>query len=275
MIGIVGQGFVGNAIYQNLKSKKTVYTYDLIKHKSNSIKKIVYQQSIIFICLPTPMTEEGECYIGYIEEVVSEINDLKYKNTVVIKSTVTPGTTEYLQKKYKNINIVFNPEFLTEANAINDFKDQNRIILGGKCLALARMYKEILPDALLLKTTPTQAELVKYITNSYLALKVSYANEIYELCEGLKLNYMETIDMAKLDRRLGNSHWNVPGPDGDRGYGGHCFPKDLEAIIGLSKKLNTTNNLLKATKVTNDRVRNSRDWEEMEGRAVINNQSIN
>ena len=110
--------------------------------------------------------------------------------------------------------------------------------------------------------------MIKYFTNSLLATKVSFANEIFEICEKLNLDYDKVIEYSVYDKRIGNSHLNVPGPDGDFGFGGHCFPKDLSALISLTEKLGTTNNVLKSAMKTNNKVRKIRDWENMKGRAV-------
>ena len=110
--------------------------------------------------------------------------------------------------------------------------------------------------------------MVKYLTNTFLSVKVSFANEIYQLCDGLGIDYDKVVEYATYDERLGKSHWNVPGHDGDFGFGGHCFPKDLKALLHLTKKLGTINNVLSATNETNDSVRKNRDWEDMKGRAV-------
>ena len=124
------------------------------------------------------------------------------------------------------------------------------------------------PKAHIIKTDSTHAEMVKYLTNTFLSVKVSFANEIYQLCEGLNIDYDKVVEYATYDNRLGDSHWSVPGHDGDYGFGGHCFPKDLSAIIHLTKELGTLNNVLQATQDTNNEVREDRDWEKMKGRAV-------
>ena len=111
--------------------------------------------------------------------------------------------------------------------------------------------------------------MVKYLTNCFLATKVSFANEMYQICKKLNLDYDKVIEYSTLDSRLGNSHWNVPGHDGDFGYGGHCFPKDMNALLFLTKKLNSINNVLEAAIKTNDILRKNRDWEKMKGRAVL------
>ena len=110
--------------------------------------------------------------------------------------------------------------------------------------------------------------MVKYLTNTFLSVKVSFANEIYQLCDKLNIDYDKVVEYATYDKRLGDSHWSVPGHDGDFGFGGHCFPKDLSALIFLSENLDTISNVLTATRDTNDQVRQNRDWEGMKGRAV-------
>lgn len=276
MIGIIGQGFVGNAIYQKFKNYFDVHTYDLDESKSNDTKENVIHQQYLFLCLPTPMNTDGSCNVDIIERELENI-DLIADNhevvkTVVIKSTISPGTTEKWNKKYEALNIVFNPEFLTEANAVEDFNNQNRIILGGPRPAtteLRRLYSKVFPKAHIIKTDSTHAEMVKYLTNSFLATKVSFANEIYQVCEKLNIDYDKVVEYATLDDRLGKSHWNVPGPDGDFGFGGHCLPKDLSALIYLAMNLDTETNVLNAVEETNDVVRTNRDWENMKGRAVV------
>lgn len=270
-IGIIGQGFVGNAVFQKFKSFFKVYTYDLKKKLCNSsYDELVKNCRIIFVCLPTPMNKDGSCNSSSVKKVLSRLNKLE-KTIVVNKSTVPPGTTEKFNKEFENLQILFNPEFLTERNSIEDFNNQNRIILGGPREAttkLKQIYSTVFPNAYVVKTGSTHAEMIKYFTNSFLATKVSFANEIHELCKTLNLDYDKVVEYAILDSRLGKSHWAVPGPDGDFGFGGHCFPKDLSAIIKMTNDLQTTNNILKSAKKTNDKVRKNRDWEKMKGRAI-------
>ena len=276
MIGIIGQGFVGNAIYQKFKNYFDVHTYDLDESKSNDTKENVIHQQYLFLCLPTPMNTNGSCNVDIIEKELENIDliadNQEIVKTVVIKSTIPPGTTQKWNKKYEALNIVFNPEFLTEANAVEDFSNQNRIILGGPRPAtteLRRLYSKVFPKAHIIKTDSTHAEMVKYLTNSFLATKVSFANEIYQVCEKLNIDYDKVVEYATLDDRLGKSHWNVPGPDGDFGFGGHCLPKDLSALIYLAMNSDTETNVLNAVEETNDVVRTNRDWENMKGRAVV------
>ena len=276
MIGIIGQGFVGNAVYQKFKKYYDVRTYDLDESKSNDSKENVIHQQYVFLCLPTPMNAAGSCNVDIIERELENI-DLIADNheivkTIVIKSTIPPGTTEKWNKKYEALDIVFNPEFLTEANAVSDYENQDRIILGGPRPAstdLKRIFSKVFPKARIIKTHSTYAEMVKYTTNTFLSTKVSFANEIYQICQVVGADYDKVMEYATLDKRLGTSHWQVPGHDGDFGFGGHCFPKDLSALLHLTDKFGTINNVLQATKDTNDEIRKDRDWENMKGRAVV------
>ena len=273
-IGIIGQGFVGTAVNEGLAKHYNIETYDIAKDSTcSSLEELYSKSNIIFLCLPTPMEKDGSCHLGIIEPVLEELNELG-KTIVVVKSTIPPGTTETWNKKYTNIDIVFNPEFLTEANSIEDFKNQNRIIVGGPRPAttkVARVFRKAFPKVPIIKTGSTYAEMVKYVTNTFLATKVSFANEMYEICEYLDIDYDKVIEYAKHDERLGYSHWNVPGPDGDFGYGGHCFPKDVKALISVAMELDSYVKpiMLQATDSKNDKIRNNRDWEQQKGRAVI------
>lgn len=280
-IGIVGQGFVGTAVREGLKQYHNIYTYDKFKPEFSSVNlvNLVKHADIIFVCVPTPMdSKTGVAHTGIVESVVFEIDDicddLGTVPTLIIKSTVPPGTTRYLDNSVKYANVIFSPEFLTEANANEDFKNQTRIVIGHQYNVnisnVIDMFKEAFPKVPIFKSSPEEAEMCKYIANTFLSVKVSYANEIYDLCEALRINYDKSIELAKLDTRLGDSHWMVPGPDGSRGFGGHCFPKDLTALryIATKNKLNT--NVLDAAWKTNIDVREDRDWEAQEGRAVIN-----
>lgn len=273
-IGIIGQGFVGNAIYQKFRNYFDVKTFDLDESKrtTDTLEEVVEASDVVFVCVPTPMKRvDGSCDISIVESVLSQINNVGKDVIVVIKSTIPPTTTEMFNNTFKSITIVFNPEFLTEANAVQDFENQSKIILGGPrkgTTLLKQIYRLVFPSTPIIKTGSTHAEMVKYLTNTFLATKVSFANEIYQVCDKLGLDYDKVVEYATYDERLGKSHWSVPGPDGDLGFGGHCFPKDLSAMLKLTQMLNTTNNVLSATEKTNQEVRTDKDWEGMEGRAV-------
>ena len=270
-IGVIGQGYVGTAIKLGFQDHYDVLTYDkfdLGKSTHSKISDIVEETEVIFVCVPTPMRKDGTCYTGIVEEVISEINETANGHIVVIKSTVPPGTTDKFNHEFSNVTVIFNPEFLTEENFLDDFKNQNRIILGGSRKGtnkLRQIYSKVFPKATIVKTGDKHAEMVKYFTNCFLATKVSFANEMYSICEQIGIDYDKVVEYATYDERLGKSHWAVPGPDGDFGFGGHCFPKDLSAIINSFE----TYGLLEAVEDVNNQIREDRDWEHMVGRAVL------
>lgn len=271
-IGIVGQGYVGTAIKVGFDPHYKIHTYDkfdLAKSTLPNLNDLTKECEVIFVCVPTPMRKDGTCYTGIVEEVIKEIDSYSKDDTiVVIKSTVPPGTTDTMNKNYSNVTVIFNPEFLTEENFLEDFKNQKRIILGGQrngTNTLRQIYSRVFPHATIVKTGSKTAEMVKYFINNFLATKVSFANEMYKVCEQVDIDYDKVVEYATYDERLGKSHWAVPGPDGDHGFGGHCLPKDLSAIISQFE----TYGLLEAVESVNDQVRDNRDWEKMKGRAII------
>jgi len=274
-IGIIGQGYVGTAIKVGFEPHYTVETYDKYDGWKTTIQltDLVETCQVIFVCVPTPMNKDGSCHTDIVESVVKKIDDRVDlanipKPTVVIKSTVPPGTTDRLHRKYKGVDVIFNPEFLTEMNFIEDFKNQSRIILGGVrrgTSLLRQVYSKVFPHATIVKTNAKYAETVKYFINCFLGTKVSFANEMKMLCDEIDIDYDKVVEYATYDERLGKSHWAVPGPDGELGFGGHCLPKDISAIVNGYGDME----LLQAVLKVNDRVRKNRDWEEMKGRAVV------
>ena len=288
IIGIVGQGYVGTAIKSGFEKHYEIETYDKYDESKSTCNlfDLVAECDVIFVCVPTPMNKDGSCHTNIVDDVVEEIDKWverhyrdafydpqeKRKPIVVIKSTVPPGTTDRLHKKYKNLDVIFNPEFLTEANFLEDFKNQNRIILGGTRKGtniLRQVYSKVFPHATIVKTGSKTAEMVKYFINSFLGTKVSFANEMKIICDKIGIDYDKVVEYATYDERLGKSHWAVPGSDGDLGFGGHCLPKDLSAIISLSGKLGGHTVVLEAVRNLNLWIRKHKDWEEMKGRAVV------
>lgn len=276
-VGIVGQGFVGSAIKEGLKNFYEILTYDIdVKKCNSSLETLVNECNIIFQCLPTPMKETGECDLSIVKSSLEKINTLaENKNSkkpiIIIKSTVPPGTTETLNQKNNNIEVIFSPEFLTEVNNIEDFKNQTRIILGGSRPATTNvktMFRKAFPHIPIIKTGCKTAEMVKYFINNFLSTKVLFANEIYQICEKINIDYDKVIEYSLYDKRIGHSHLSVPGPDGDFGIGGHCFPKDLSAMIFLAKKLGIQPDILESVILKNNKIRTNRDWENMVGRAI-------
>jgi UDPglucose 6-dehydrogenase len=277
-IGIIGQGFVGSAIREGLCNYYKVLTYDLDESKSNSEHSEVCENSdIIFVCLPTPMNSKGECDTRILEGAIKEIEKVctasySPKNPVlVIKSTVTPGTTKRINKDCK-LEVCFSPEFLTEANSFEDFKNQNRIIIGGNGgngpRIIKSMFRKPFPKIPIVVTKSNTAEMVKYFTNCFLATKVIFANEMYAICKSADIDYDKVCEYALHDQRIGKSHLAVPGPDGDLGYGGHCFPKDLSALSVFGQNNGHDAYLLEVVEEINNKIRTDRDWEKMKGRAI-------
>ena len=281
-VGIIGQGFVGSAIKEGLKNYYKTYTYDLDEEKCNSThQEVCYKSDIIFVCVPTPMRKSGECDTRILESVVEKINEevLNDKNRnrpiLVIKSTVPPGTTKRLNQLANFCDVCFSPEFLTEANSFDDFKNQTRIIIGGNPASNCRsarkvksMFRKPFPAIPIVVTKYETAEMVKYFTNCFLATKVIFANEMYQICETASIDYDKVLEYVLYDTRFGRTHMSVPGPDGDLGFGGHCFPKDLSALICFAENLGVDCSVLKTIKNKNEKVRINKDWKKMIGRAV-------
>ncbi len=286
-VGIIGQGFVGSAIKNTLSKYYNVHAYDIDQSRSSSsLEKTLIESDIVFVCVPTPMRKDGSCDTRILESVFHNSYEIikkadpepkhsdfvkrqKTKKILVIKSTVPPGTTEKISRKYPRLDVCFSPEFLTEANSEADFANQTRIIIGGDgAKSVKTLFRKPFPNAAIVVTKSETAEMVKYFTNCFLATKVTFANQMYEICSKSGIDYDKVCEYALYDERIGKSHLAVPGPDGDLGYGGHCFPKDLAAMIYFAIKSDSDGYLLKAVESFNERVRTNKDWEQMKGRAV-------
>jgi UDPglucose 6-dehydrogenase len=284
-IGIVGQGFVGTAMwaYWNAHDVRTV-AYDKYKKTGSTLDDIVKQSQVIFVCVPTPMRTSGECYTGIVEEVV---NDIKFAASregrsldsfiICVKSTVPPGFTDILRQKHPSTRIVFSPEFLTEKNSIDDMLNANRVIVGGEMedawivlrFFMAADQKRVeAGTCVLMRSTARAAEMAKLLANGLLFTKVLLCNEVYLLCKELGIRYDEVRTIAALDPRIGSSHTKVPGPDGFMGAGGHCFPKDMHNLRYTARALHVDERMFSAVLERNDEIREERDWEKMNDRAV-------
>ena len=279
-IGVVGNGFVGSAVQFGFSPSTgcdyEVRVYDKDPSKSvDSIEETVNESEFIFLSVPTPSNKDGSMNLDIVEQALQDISDVnKYQgNIVLLRSTVTPGTTRKLQDKYPNLRIVFNPEFLTEQNAKYDFINQARIIIGGD-----EVYSKQVGDLYRLRFGESQpiietnwetAELIKYMSNCFFTTKISFMNEMYQIAEKCGVDWTTALDGLFRDGRVGHSHMNVPGPDGKLGFGGSCFPKDIQALIHFGEHLGLNMNTLKGAWETNLEVRPERDWEDLKGRAVV------
>jgi len=235
-IGIIGVGVIGEAIkYGMEKLGHTVKVHDI---RFDTTIDNVLDTEICFICVPTPSMENGECNTSIVEGVVEELNKLNYNGIIAIKSTVPPSTTENLQKEHNNKNICFVPEFLRERCAISDFTLNHDVcIVGSKSEDICTFIKKIhgkYPNKFMF-LSPTEAEFVKYYNNIYNATLITLANNIYEVCKKMGVNY-NNIKSALVSRNHINDVY-IDCNENFRGYAGACLPKDVRAFIHLAKSL--------------------------------------
>lgn len=313
-IAVIGQGFVGGSLTTVFSERGyDVFVYDkadkiakggrlaYLQEKTGSPKfpvasikglSIACQEmgkafsNVYFVCLPTPMFETGEADLSIVEGVLKELSEVGGPDRIaVVKSTVPPGSTERWNRMFEGtgLHVVFSPEFLREASALDDMRNQDRIVLGGPrpwINQVKRIFESAFPSVPIIKTSSTTAEMVKYVTNIHLAVKVALANEFYQICneldrQGANIDYDKVVEYATLDVRLGKSHWKVPGPmpaddSGEPafGFGGSCFIKDLNALMKVAEHLGINPRVMKGAWEKNLEVRPQRDWEKLIGRAV-------
>lgn len=313
MVGTVGYGFIGNAVVELFRPHCKVLIYDKAKEPNSEsppntvivgIDLLASLAEIIFVAVPTPMKPSGECHTGIVESVIQDLQNAALRQgrdlgsfVVVIKSTVPPGFTKKMQDKYA-MRILFSPEFLTEANAVKDFQTTNRVILGGDEEDARVVFKyfegvwfdRVFPSSAfdpnhkdgpvqIIQCDSTVAEMVKLSTNVHLTARVMVSNELYLIAQKLGISYDDVKILTQLDRRIGISHMNVPGPDGQLGYGGHCFVKDTQSLAYIADQLGTVrqgvgpesngSSLFEELHHRNLQIREDRDWEKQKGRAVI------
>ncbi len=258
-IGIIGFGFVGKALRNGLKDDVDCIEIDP-KLGTNIDDLIKHKPEIVFICLPTPMNDDGTQNIHIVNNVINEINKFDSNLLIVLKSTILPKYVKDISKI--NSNLVINPEFLRENFADEDFINSNIIVFGGdknNCNKLSYFYKNH-TNCICKEHTITDGEsasLIKYTINSFLALKVIFFNEIKSVFDNLNSqnDWSNFIQALSNDKRIGNSHMNVPGPDGRYGFGGPCFPKDVSALIEYSKEIGSELSLLNKANTINNNIR--------------------
>lgn len=257
-VGIVGNGFVGNALYQNLKNKVVTKVYDIVENKRLNTFDDTINSDIVFVCLPTPMAEDRDCDLTEVNKFFDKVEPKNGNVLFVVKSTVPIGTTESLSRRRGDLRIVHNPEFLTAVNAVDDFENAERHIIGGaqeSCHQLKEFYNKHFPYVPVQIMKSRESETVKYFANSFLASKVALFNVLFDICEHFKLDYESVRDGVCSDRRIGESHSKVPGPDGHRGFGGYCFPKDINALIHTLKQENIDSSILSTIWSYNRKIR--------------------
>lgn len=284
IIGVIGNGFVGKAtaILKNPDVELIIYDIDpnLCSPTGTHIEDLK-KCELIFISVPTPMRNDGSCYLGIVESVVNELMEKNVVNEpdnfIVIRSTVLPGTSDRLK-------CYFMPEFLTEKNFLEDFRTCSEWIFGIKgdeekdrifidkintLFRLSKQHNCIVSDSTNFVLNK-EAEMIKYFRNCFLALKVSFCNELYDYCQLKEIDYENVRVLATKDTRIGPSHTMVPGHDGKRGYGGTCFPKDTKALLNSMRNIGMKSYIFEAMSQRNDTVdRVEHDWNENIGRSVI------
>lgn len=311
-VGQVGYGFIGNAVVELFRPHVgQVLIYDKAGYEGRQqpgenvgfcqdLWVVVKEAEVIFVAVPTPMRPSGECHTGIVESVLQDIQNAAIKVgrslddfVVVLKSTVPPGFTRKMQDRYA-LRLLFSPEFLTEANAVRDFKSTNRVLLGGD-LEDARVafkyFEGVWPDRQpetwtdhpdgpvgIVHCSSEEAEMTKLSTNVHLTARVMISNELYLICQKLGVSYDSVKMLTQLDRRIGTSHMNVPGPDGSLGYGGHCFVKDTQSLAFIADQTGTLidvtsprtgfSSLFRSLHERNLHIREDRNWEAQRGRAV-------
>jgi len=279
-IGIIGNGFVGSAVSYGFSEQCQIHDSEIRIYDKNpklsthSLEETVNESEFIFVSVPTPSNKNGSINLDIIYDLFGQLDKLNNRtnNVFLLRSTVTPGTTRKLQRKFRNLNIVFNPEFLTERSAKFDFINQARFIIGGRkkdTTKVEKLFKwrfgETMP---IIKTNYETAELIKYMNNCFFATKVSFLNEMYQTADACGADWNVAVEGFVRDGRIGHSHTNVPGPDGKFGFGGSCFPKDIQALIKYGDEIGVDMGVLKAVWETNLKVRPEKDWEQLKGRAV-------
>lgn len=240
-IGIVGNGFVGGAtaLFGGKDIEVAIFDKDPGKC-SYGVKSLKDLEDcyIIFLCLPTPMNKDGSCHTDIVDSCINEIKAMDFKGAIVVRSTVPVGFC-------KEREVSFMPEFLTEANWRNDFINTKQWILSGEFEDLMKLKllihcacknEKIKSDNILFMQT-CEAEAIKYVRNCFLAVKVSFFNEVFMFCREKNIDFDKISNIACLDERIGGSHAKVPGPDRKTGYGGSCFPKDMNSFKAQMEKI--------------------------------------
>lgn len=269
IIGVIGVGFVGRAVARGFNLFADIRTYDLDPNRCTHTFEEVLQSNFVFVCLPTPMLRAAgdDCDLHIIEDFFKGADDYldgRERPIFVVKSTVPVGTTSRLNEAHPNLPIVHSPEFLTARSALVDFITPARNIVGGEltpAVKVKEMFEKRFPGVPCLVMSSDESEFVKYAANCFFATKVLFFNEMRLLADKVGIDWSNVIDGVMADGRIGTSHYQVPGHDGDWGVGGTCFPKDINAMIRTMEKHGIDPLVLRAVWEQNKNVRQNRDWE--------------
>jgi len=282
-IGIIGMGFVGGTTAKVFSEVHKILPYDRYKEPYNTEKnlnEIAKDAEIVFICVPTPMKKSGEIDYGPMRHSLKNLLDATKRMNrkpgeiiITIRSTAVSGTTDSFAEQYP-FKFAFNPEFLREKHAFDDMKNTGRIVLGVEEKIseekLKSAYKALFPKAEIIVVNRKTAEMIKYAANAVLASQVMIANELYRICQALSVDYNLVKETIQLDNRIARN-MDVPGHDGDFGFGGKCFPKDLNALIYLAREHQIRPYLLEEVWRSNTAVRKNHDWLDIAGAVSENN----
>lgn len=222
-VGIIGCGVIGSALKKWLESNTDhrIFVSDPYKGYNDDLSGC----DVFFIQIHIPTESDGYQNLSVLEEIISKLPD----KPIFIRTTLLPGTSDSLSKKL-NHHVYFMPEFLTERTSENDFKKQPMVFS-----AEPELLSEIFPNKPFVLMTSLEAEITKYAHNVFGALKVTYFNAVYDYCEKLGADYKKVHEGVLLSGYINDMHTNVPGPDGKFGYGGKCFPKDVDAWTEATK----------------------------------------
>lgn len=262
-IGIWGNGFVGGAVAAFFRSREEVCVWDINPDKRVCSLPDILGSDIVFLCLPTPTNPDGTQNQAALMNAVETIHESRQTPTVVIKSTVLPGTTARLALHHPQLRFVFNPEFLTARTAEYDFAHPTSIVLGGGPRKVEQesldevmfLHTKYFPGIPLIRCDHTTAELVKYTRNSYYAAKVAFFNEVARLCRTLGVDYERVRQGVVTSPWVDGMHTFVPGPDGHLGFGGACLPKDSQALVRFAQDHGAGMPTLEAAIKSNKKVR--------------------
>jgi UDPglucose 6-dehydrogenase len=238
-VGIIGYGYVGSAVAASYPDDKIMINDHKYKLKSKSIKKLKEKCQAIFVCVPTPQSDTGECDTTILESIIAKLSG--YEGIVIAKSTASPEVYADLESRY-NLKLAHVPEFLTQARAKFDYVNPHKIVVGCREEIRQQVADVLMTSAVNFERVDIEycsiqeASFFKYLANTQLAIKVVVNNEYADLAKRLGVKWERVVDIARTDYRLGATHWAVPGPDGARGFGGACFPKDTAALSYIAEQ---------------------------------------